>query len=113
MNSFESPLVTHGPILKDRVRVRKRLNKRSEDELREICFDRGFSYDSDLPGDTKSRKVIELIEMFERQGQFTELHSMFSQGDKFIGALPFVYVLIIDASGVNIIPLFLGENKND
>jgi len=42
------------------------------DEIESICFDLGIDYDS-LPGDSKLKKVIELIEHCARTGRIVEL----------------------------------------
>jgi hypothetical protein len=44
----------------------------SDDDLANLCFDLGIVY-SDLPGDTRSAKIRELILHFERRGMLDEL----------------------------------------
>lgn len=50
----------------------------SEEEIRTICFDLGFDYDS-LPGRGKIAKIRELISLFQRRNEMSRLVNSLSE----------------------------------
>jgi hypothetical protein len=57
----------------NRLKLRQLLTTHfNEGELRTFCFDLGIDYD-DIPGNTKTNKVTEIITYLERRNQLTDL----------------------------------------
>ncbi len=73
---FPSPVLTPPPSVVDEVALFKAIQKRiNMDEFKTLCFILGVDVD-EIPGETKSAKVRELILWFKRRSRLSELETI-------------------------------------